>query len=88
MLKFKPRIAALTLVLASCAPVYAIDKLGDDGKTFRLTDDEVTFCKANGGCTVVSNDEVARVAKAIAVLQQALEETQKKLKAEQSKRCI
>ena len=86
MRKLKPLIASLALLFASCAPVYAIDKVDD--KTFRFTDDEVAFCKANGGCTVVSNDEVARVAKAVAILQQALEETQKKLKAEQSKRCI
>ena len=85
MLKFKPLIVSLTLLLSSCG-AYAIDKVDD--KTFRFTDDEVTFCKANGGCTVVANDEVARVANAVAVLQRALEETQKKLKAEQSKRCI
>ncbi len=86
MLKIKPLVVTLTLLLSSCG-AYAIDNL-NDGKTFRFTDDEIAFCKANGGCTVVSNDEVARVAKAVAVLQQALEEAKKKLRAKQSKRCI
>lgn len=87
MRQFKLLIAAVTLSLASCS-AYAIEPVGEDGKSFRFTDEEVEFCKANGGCTVVSNDEVARVAKAVAVLQQALEEAKKKLRAEQSKRCI
>lgn len=88
MLKIKPLIVTLTLVMASCEPVYAIDPVGNDGKTFRFTDEEIEFCKANGGCTVVPNDEVVRVSQAVAVLQQALEEAKKKLRAEQSKRCI
>lgn len=88
MRQFKLLIAAVTLSLASCSGAYAIEPVGEDGKSFRFTDEEVEFCKANGGCTVVSNDEVARVAKAVAVLQQALEEAKKKLRAEQSKRCI
>lgn len=86
MLDLKPLIVTLTLLLSSCG-AYAID-LGDDGKTFRFTDDEVKFCKANGGCTVVSNDEVAKVSQMVVILQQALEEAKKKLRAEQSKRCI
>lgn len=88
MRRFKPLIASLALLFASCGPAYAIEPVGENGKTFRFTDEEVEFCKANGGCTVVSSDEVARVAKAVAVLQQALEEAKKKLRAEQSKRCI
>lgn len=88
MLKFKPLVAAMAFSLASCAPVYAIDKLGDDGKTFRFTDDEVEFCMANGGCTVVSNDEVAKVSQMLMLLQEALEDAQKRLKAAESKRCI
>jgi hypothetical protein len=85
MLKFKPLIVTLVLLLSSCG-AYAIDKVDD--KTFRFTDDEIAFCKANGGCTVVSNDEVAKVSQAVSLLQEALEDAQKRLKAEQSKRCI
>lgn len=87
MRQFKLLIAAVTLSLASCT-AYAIEPVGEDGKTFRFTDEEVEFCKANGGCTVVSNDEVAKVSQAVSLLQEALEDAQKRLKAEQSKRCI
>jgi hypothetical protein len=86
MFKFKSLIALVAFALASCEPVYAVDNIGD--KTFRFTDDEVAFCKANGGCTIVSNDEVAKVSQMVIILQHALEEAQKKLRAEQSKRCI
>jgi hypothetical protein len=88
MRRFKPLIASLALLFASCGPVYAIEPAGEDGKTFRFTDDEVAFCKANGGCTVVSNDEVAKVSQMLMMLQEALEGAQKRLKAAESKRCI
>jgi hypothetical protein len=88
MRRFKPLIASLALLFASCGPVYAIEPVGEDGKTFRFTDEEVEFCKANGGCTVVSNDEAAKVSQMLILLQQALAEAEKQLKAEQSKRCL
>lgn len=87
MRQFKLLIAAVTLSLASCS-AYAIDPVGEDGQTFRFTDEEVEFCKANGGCTVVTNDEVAKVSQLLLILQQALAEAEKQLKAEKSKRCI
>ena len=87
MRQFKLLTAAVTLALVSWS-AYAIEPAGEDGKTFRFTDDEVAFCKANGGCTVVSNDEVAKVSQMLILLQQALAEAEKQLKAEQSKRCI
>lgn len=87
MRQFKLLIAAVTLSLASCS-AYAIESVGEDGKTFRFTDEEVEFCKANGGCTVVSNDEVAEVSQLLLMLQQALEEAKKRLQAAESKRCI
>lgn len=87
MRQLKLLTVSLVLLLSSCG-AYAIDPVDKDGKTFRFTDEEVKFCKANGGCTVVTNDEVARVSQAIAVLQQALEETRKRMQAAESKRCI
>lgn len=87
MRQFKLLIAAVTLLLASCS-AYAIEPVGEDGKTFRFTDEEVEFCKTNGGCTVVSNDEVAKVSQLLLMLQQALEEAKKRLQAAESKRCI
>ena len=87
MRQLKLLTVSLALLLSSCG-AYAIDKLGEDGKTFGFTDEEVEFCKANGGCTVVSNDEVAQVSQVIAIMQQALEEMRKRLQAAESKRCI
>lgn len=87
MLKIKRFAAGLAMLLASCT-ASAIDYVGGDGKTFRFTDEEVEFCKANGGCTVVSNDEVAKVSQLLLMLQQALEEAKKRLQAAESKRCI
>ena len=88
MRRFKPLVASLALLFASCGPGYAIEPVGEDGKTFRFTDDEVAFCRANGGCTVVSNDEVAKVSQMLMLMQEALAEAEKQLKAEKSKRCI
>lgn len=87
MHQFKLLIAAVTLSLASCS-AYAIEPVGEDGKSFRFTDEEVEFCKANGGCTIVTGAEIERVTKHIIILQQALAEAEKQLKAEKSKRCI
>lgn len=87
MRRCKCLVVGFAMLIASCS-AYAIDKLGEDGKTFRFTDEEVEFCKANGGCTVVSNDEVAQVSQVIAIMQQALEEMRKRLQAAESKRCI
>lgn len=87
MRQFKLLIAAVTLSLASCT-AYAIEPVGEDGKTFRFTDEEVEFCKANGGCTIVTGAEIERVTKHLIILQQALDEAEKQLKAEKSKRCI
>ena len=87
MLKIKRFAAGLAMLIASCT-ASAIDYVGGDGKTFRFTDEEVEFCKANGGCTVVTNDEVAKVSQLLLILQQALAEAEKQLKAEKSKRCI
>lgn len=87
MRQFKLLIAAVTLSLASCT-AYAIEPVGEDGKTFRFTDEEVEFCKANGGCTIVTGAEVAKVSQMLVILQQALDEAEKQLKAERSKRCI
>lgn len=87
MRQFKLLIAAVTLSLASCS-AYAIEPVGEDGKTFRFTDEEVEFCKADGGCTVVTNAEIERVTKHLIILQRALAEAEKQLKAEKSKRCI
>lgn len=87
MRQFKLLIAAVTLSLASCS-AYAIEPMGEDGKSFRFTDEEVEFCKANGGCTIVTGAEIERVTKHIIILQQALAEAEKQLKAEKSKRCI
>lgn len=87
MRQFKLLIAAVTLSLASCS-AYAIEPVGEDGKIFRFTDEEVEFCKANGGCTIVTGAEIERVTKHMIILQQALAEAEKQLKAEKSKHCI
>jgi hypothetical protein len=87
MRQFKLLIAAVTLSLASCS-AYAIEPVGEDGKSFRFTDEEIEFCKANGGCTIVTGAEIERATKHMIILQQALAEAEKQLKAEKSKRCI
>ena len=87
MRQLKLLTVSLALLLSSCG-AYAIEPVGEDGKVFRFTDEEVEFCKANGGCTVVTGAEIERVTKHIIILQQALAEAEKQLKAEKSKRCI
>lgn len=85
MRKFK-LIIALAVALSTSA--LALEPVKGDDRAFRLSEDEARICKEQGGCTIITNNGLAEDAQIMMQLMQAVDDLQKKLKAEQSKRCI
>lgn len=80
------KLFTAALCLASAA--HAVEPVGKDGLTFRFTEDEAQTCKEHGGCTIATNEALAEDAATMLLLRRVIEDLQKQLRAERSKRCI